>query len=82
VCEEGGNDSRYFNSDKERVQKTLHTSHPSGVTPRLLNFKSEQEEAPFIAHEIKKLVAYTGGMLNWGDFVVLRKYTLNRAIAV
>lgn len=31
------------------------------------------EESKFVAAEIKRLVAYSGGMLNWNDFVVLRE---------
>jgi len=33
---------------------------------------SEHSESLFIAAEIKRLVAASGGMLGWGDFVVLR----------
>ncbi|KAI0775289.1 UvrD-helicase-domain-containing protein [Trametes elegans] len=67
--------------DKSRIQKTLHTSHPQGPIPVLRAFPIEQVEAAFIAAEIKRLVAYSGGMFNWGDFVVLLRYnSLSRGI--
>ena len=59
--------------DKSRIPKTLHTSHPSGPTPFLRTFSDETAEASFIAMEVKRVVAASGGMLNWNDFVVLRK---------
>lgn len=41
----------------------------------------EQVEAGFIAAEIKRLVAFSGGMLNWNDFVVLLRFNaLSRTI--
>ncbi|KAI8980111.1 UvrD-helicase-domain-containing protein [Trametes punicea] len=67
--------------DKGRIQKTLHTSHPKGPLPVLRDFPTEQVEAAFVASEIKRLVAYSGGMFNWGDFVILLRYnSLSRGI--
>jgi DNA helicase-2/ATP-dependent DNA helicase PcrA len=59
--------------DKSRIQKSLHASHPSGATPVLRAFPTEHAEATFVAVECKRLVAEMGGILNWGDFVVLRE---------
>jgi DNA helicase II / ATP-dependent DNA helicase PcrA len=59
--------------DKSRIQKSLHTNHPSGATPVLRAFPTEHAEATFIAVECKRLVAEMGGILRWGDFVVLRE---------
>ncbi|KAI0028991.1 P-loop containing nucleoside triphosphate hydrolase protein [Vararia minispora EC-137] len=61
--------------DKKRVQKTLHTQHPSGPRPMLCWFQSEHAESLFIAAEIKRLVACSGGMLRWQDFVVLLRFS-------
>ncbi|KAK7061228.1 ATP-depentend DNA [Favolaschia claudopus] len=67
--------------DKTRIPKTLLTSHPSGTVPVLRSFPSEQAEANFIAVEIKRLVAFMGGMLRWGDFAILLRFSaLSRAI--
>lgn len=60
-------------TDKKRVAKRLLATHPIGRQPVLQLHLNEHEEAAFIATEIKHLVAATGGMLEWGDFVVLRK---------
>ncbi|KAJ3808888.1 P-loop containing nucleoside triphosphate hydrolase protein [Lentinula aff. lateritia] len=67
--------------DKTRIQKSLHTSHPVGPTPVLRSFSSEQMEALFFAGEIKRIVAHMGGVLNWGDFVILLRFNaLSRTI--
>ncbi|KAJ6463267.1 P-loop containing nucleoside triphosphate hydrolase protein [Mycena vitilis] len=67
--------------DKSRIPKTLLTSHPSGTVPVLRSFPSEQAEANFIAVEIKRLVACMGGILRWGDFAILLRFSaLSRAI--
>ncbi|KAJ7664695.1 P-loop containing nucleoside triphosphate hydrolase protein [Mycena rosella] len=67
--------------DKSRIPKTLLTSHPSGPTPVLRAFPSEHAEAAFIAVEIKRTVAYMGGVLRWGDFAILLRFSaLSRAI--
>lgn len=59
--------------DKNRIPKSLHTNHPLGSTPLVREFDSEKQEAAFIAFEIKRCVANMGGVLRWGDFVILRK---------
>ncbi|KAI0671645.1 UvrD-helicase-domain-containing protein [Trametes maxima] len=70
-----------ISQDKARIQKTLHASHSRGPTPVFRVFPIEQVESAFVAAEIKRLVAYSGGMLNWGDFVVLLRYnSLSRGI--
>ena len=61
-------------SDESRIQKSLHTSHPTGMRPVLRFLPTEHGEATFIAGEIKRLVAQMGGVLRWGDFAVLRKH--------
>ncbi|KAJ7265966.1 P-loop containing nucleoside triphosphate hydrolase protein [Mycena haematopus] len=67
--------------DESRIPKTLLTSHPSGTVPVLRSFPSEQAEANFIAVEIKRLVAFMGGVLRWGDFAILLRFSaLSRAI--
>ncbi|KAJ7896080.1 P-loop containing nucleoside triphosphate hydrolase protein [Mycena olivaceomarginata] len=56
--------------DKSRIPKTLLTSHPSGTTP--------PTSSPV---EIKRLVAFMGGVLRWGDFAILLRFSaLSRAI--
>ncbi|KAF9814441.1 hypothetical protein IEO21_05105 [Rhodonia placenta] len=67
--------------DNTRVPKTLRTSCPTGPTPVLQSFPYDNNEAAFIAAEIKRLIAVTGGMLGWGDFVILlRLNALSRSI--
>lgn len=67
--------------DKSRIRKSLYTNHPSGATPVLRAFPTEHAEATFIAVECRRLVAEMGGILRWGDFVVLLRFNaLSRAI--
>ncbi|KAH8806837.1 P-loop containing nucleoside triphosphate hydrolase protein [Flagelloscypha sp. PMI_526] len=67
--------------DKNRIQKSLHSSHPMGPKPLLTSHASEYAEATFIAQEIKRMFAQMGGTLNWGDFVVLLRFNaLSRSI--
>ena len=63
--------------DKLRIPKSLHTSHPLGSTPVLHESDNEKEEADFIAQEIKRCAANMGGVIRWGDFVVLRELTFD-----
>ncbi|KAF9003988.1 P-loop containing nucleoside triphosphate hydrolase protein [Cyathus striatus] len=67
--------------DKTRVQKSLHTSNPTGANPVLSTFQTEHDEAAFIATEIKRIIANMGGTLSWGDFAVLLRFNaLSRAV--
>lgn len=59
--------------DKNRMPKTLYASHGTGPQPVEYGAREAQDEALFIAIEIKRLIAYTGGMLNYDDFAILRK---------
>ncbi|OCH89587.1 UvrD-helicase-domain-containing protein [Obba rivulosa] len=70
-----------ISQDKGRIEKTLRTSNPAGFTPVLKRFPTEHEEASFVATEIKRLIAFTGGMLTWNDFVILlRMSSLSRTL--
>ncbi|KZT33110.1 P-loop containing nucleoside triphosphate hydrolase protein [Sistotremastrum suecicum HHB10207 ss-3] len=60
--------------DTSRIQKSLVTDHAQGTKPALLTFAIEQTEANFIAKEIKRLVACSGGMLTWKDFAILLRF--------
>ena len=62
--------------DRERIQKSLYTSHPKSTPVCLKTFSTPVIEASFIATEIKRLVAYSGNVLNYGDFAILRELSL------
>ncbi|QRV94824.1 UvrD-like helicase carboxy-terminal domain protein [Ceratobasidium sp. AG-Ba] len=67
--------------DKQRPQKSLFTSHASGPKPLLREFQNAAEEAGFIAREIRRVVASSGGMVGYGDCAVLLRFSaLSRAI--
>lgn len=58
--------------DKLRIDKNLFTSHGLGPLPVLRECGTEYGEAEFMAQEIKRLIAYSGGQLTFNDFVILR----------
>ncbi|EIW69008.1 hypothetical protein TREMEDRAFT_39321 [Tremella mesenterica DSM 1558] len=67
--------------DRNRIPKNLYTSHPKSTTVTLKVFSTPVIEASFIATEIKRLIAYSGNVLNHGDFaVLLRSNALSRNI--
>jgi DNA helicase-2/ATP-dependent DNA helicase PcrA len=45
----------------------------------LRSFPTEHDEAAFIAWEINRMIAQSGGMLGFGDFAVLRTSLLHNA---
>ncbi|KII89988.1 hypothetical protein PLICRDRAFT_53116 [Plicaturopsis crispa FD-325 SS-3] len=67
--------------DKNRIPKSLYTSHPAGPVPMLHCFKTEHVESSWMAVEIKRVIAQMGGVLGYGDFVVLLRFNaLSRVI--
>ncbi|GMK55602.1 hypothetical protein CspeluHIS016_0206580 [Cutaneotrichosporon spelunceum] len=60
--------------DKTRIAKNLYTSHPKSTTVTFKMLASSVVEASFIATEIKRLVAFSGGVLNYDDFAILLRY--------
>lgn len=59
--------------DRHRIPKSLYTSRPNSTTVTLKNFSTPVIEASFIATEIKRMIAYSGGALNYADFAILRE---------
>ncbi|UZJ56358.1 hypothetical protein CBS101457_005678 [Exobasidium rhododendri] len=60
--------------DSNRIDRGLYTSHPIGSKVVLKRHASSQHEASFVALEIKRLVAHSGGLLNYDDFAILLRY--------
>ncbi|CAE7223098.1 unnamed protein product [Rhizoctonia solani] len=66
---------------KQRVQKSLFTSHARGPIPLLREFRSATEEASFLARELRRVIASSGGMIGYGDCAVLLRFSaLSRVI--
>lgn len=67
--------------DTARIPKSLYTSHPRGASIVLRPTQSAQAEATFVAGEIKRLIAHTGGLLGYDDFAILLRFNaLSRAV--
>ncbi|KAI9632622.1 P-loop containing nucleoside triphosphate hydrolase protein [Dioszegia hungarica] len=73
--------STLITQDRDRPPKSLYTSHPKSTTVNLKTFSTPVIEASFIATEIKRMIAYSGDVLNHGDFAILLRYNaLSRVI--
>lgn len=59
--------------DSDRIDRGLYTSHPVGHKVVLKRHASSQHEASFVATEVKRLVAHSGGLLNYDDVSVEHK---------
>lgn len=59
--------------DKSRPQKSLQTDHPDGSPVTLKTFEGGEDEAYWIAKEIKRMIAHSGNKLRFEDFVILRE---------
>lgn len=69
--------------DTKRINKSLHSSHPSGSSVVLHPAADAQTEATFIASTIRHIVAHMGGLVTYNDFAILLRYgALSRAIEV
>ena len=67
--------------DEGRPKRVLEAVQDEGTKPVLRQCDGEEDEAEYIAREVKRLVAYSGGMLNYEDFVVLiRIHALSRSV--
>lgn len=63
--------------DENRIAKGLFTSHPHGLPVVLTNHEKPADEAQWIASEIKRLIAYSGGTLNCDDVSSFAPRTLS-----
>ncbi|EGG06154.1 uncharacterized protein MELLADRAFT_87299 [Melampsora larici-populina 98AG31] len=61
-------------TDTQRIDKSLFTSHPKVSLPVLQAFRKPPDESEFIVREIQRLIAHTGGQLNFNDFSILIRY--------
>lgn len=57
-----------------RIDRNLFTSHQDGPHVVLKTPEGEVEEAAFIATEIKRLIACSGGLYNFEDFAILLRF--------
>jgi ATP-dependent DNA helicase UvrD/PcrA len=57
--------------DKSRHAKSITATHLFGYMPVLKTLSTAATEASWLIGEIKRLVTFTGGILNFSDFVIL-----------
>lgn len=59
--------------DVKRIDKSLYTNNPVGIPISLITTSNEDEQATFVAKEIKKIMKYSKGLLDYKDFAVLMR---------
>lgn len=69
--------------DESRINKSLKPIHPTGTSVVLHRAKNSYEEALFVADQIKHVLAFHGGLMDFGDVAILLRYgALSRNIEV
>lgn len=67
--------------DPKRIKRSLFTSNTDGTQVVLKQTTTADGEARFIAEEIQRLIAHTGGCLKYNDFaILLRSNAMSRSI--
>ncbi|KAL0140428.1 P-loop containing nucleoside triphosphate hydrolase protein [Mucor lusitanicus] len=59
--------------DVKRIDKSLYTNNPAGIPISLISLRDEDDQATFVAKEIKKIIKYSKGLLDYKDFAVLMR---------
>lgn len=64
----------FFNYiDQSRVSKTLYTNNPRGVPMSVITPQNSEDEANFVAAEIKKTIRNSKGLIQYKDIAVLMR---------
>ncbi|KAI9478113.1 MAG: P-loop containing nucleoside triphosphate hydrolase protein [Benjaminiella poitrasii] len=59
--------------DKTRIDKSLYTNNPEGIPIHLVKTRDEDSQAELVAKEIKKVVTYSKGLIQYKDIAVLMR---------
>ncbi|KAI9256138.1 P-loop containing nucleoside triphosphate hydrolase protein [Helicostylum pulchrum] len=59
--------------DQSRVSKTLYTNNPRGVPMSVITPQNSEDEANFVAAEIKKTIRNSKGLIQYKDIAVLMR---------
>ncbi|KEI40279.1 uncharacterized protein L969DRAFT_412485 [Mixia osmundae IAM 14324] len=74
-------DTRLLLADTAREPKHLYTDRDAGPSNVYTRLPDANAEAEYIVKEIRKLVAWTGGLLDYDDFaILLRMNSLSRQL--
>ncbi|KAI7880336.1 P-loop containing nucleoside triphosphate hydrolase protein [Lichtheimia hyalospora FSU 10163] len=60
-----------INIDTERIAKSLFTGNADGVPISLLRMTTDTLEAHSVADEVKRVIEYSGGLINYKDIAIL-----------
>ncbi|KZT04433.1 UvrD-helicase-domain-containing protein [Laetiporus sulphureus 93-53] len=67
--------------EQGRVPKTLISTHPMGIQPVLYTgVENYDDQADFIASEIRRLYEEAGGLLRWEDFAILVRMNYEKKV--
>ncbi|KAI8340938.1 P-loop containing nucleoside triphosphate hydrolase protein [Chlamydoabsidia padenii] len=59
------------NKDTKRESRNLYTSNPDGSLVSVLKVNSEKHETELVAKEIKRIVEFSNGLINYKDIAIL-----------
>lgn len=72
-----------ISQDTKRINKKLKPTHGAGSSVVLHKARDAPSEASFIAAQIKHLIVYSGGLLDFNDVAILLRYgAMSRVIEV
>lgn len=63
----------WFTLDKTRIDKALYTNNPDGIPISLISTHNEESQAEWVAKEIKKVMTYSKGLIQYKDIAVLMR---------
>ncbi|KAI9253027.1 P-loop containing nucleoside triphosphate hydrolase protein [Sporodiniella umbellata] len=59
--------------DSTRIDKTLFTKNGNGIPISLASVGDQKNQAEFVACEIRKIISYSKGLINYSDIAVLMR---------
>jgi DNA helicase-2/ATP-dependent DNA helicase PcrA len=59
--------------DPDRVDKSLFTNNPGGIPISLVTVRDQTKQADFVASEIRKVITYSKGLIQYKDIAVLMR---------
>ncbi|KAI8065345.1 P-loop containing nucleoside triphosphate hydrolase protein [Gilbertella persicaria] len=59
--------------DRSRIDKALYTNNPEGVPIAIIRTRNEESQAKLVAKEIKQIITYSKGLINYKDIAVLMR---------
>ena len=59
--------------DPDRVEKSIFTDNPRGIPISIISVQDHLKQAEFVASEIRKVVTYSKGLIQYKDIAILMR---------